>query len=115
MICDDEYNALIKATEKLYEIYYQQETSDIQFSNALKMAQSDLISAGLSRLINASPAEIIYSLDENPEKEFGLLHEAAKTKSQVDVTVVAAEESYRYASQRYDECLKEKTDEVKNS
>jgi hypothetical protein len=107
MVCDDEYNALVKATEKLHELYYQQETADIQFSNALRTAQSQLISSGLSRLVNASVAEIIYSLEERTEKDFVSLHEAATEKSQVDSIILAAEESYQYASQRYEDCLKE--------
>jgi len=111
MKCDEEYNALVKATEKLHELYYQQETADTQFSNALRTAQSHLISSGLSRLVNATPAEIIYSLEENSEKDFVSLHEAAAVKSQIDAKVVAAEESYQYASQRYEDCLKENTKE----
>ncbi len=115
MSCDDEYNALVKATERLHESYYQQETADILFSNALRTAQSQLILSGLSRLVNASVTEIIYSLEERTEKDFVLLHKAARAKSQVDSSVLAAEESYQYASQRYDTCLKESTDKTKNS
>ena len=115
MVCDVEYNTLIKATENLHELYYQQETADIQFYNAIKTAESHLISSGLSRLVNASPAEIIYSLEEITEQDFVILHEAAKVKSQMDTTILAAEESYRYASQRYEDCLKENTDKTKKS
>lgn len=114
MKCDEEYNALVKATEKLHELYYQQETADTQFSNALRAAQSQLILSGLSRLANATPAEIIYSLEESSEKDFASLHETAVAKSQVDVKAAAAEESYQYASQRYEDCLNENTKE-KNS
>ncbi|MGI0073512.1 MAG: hypothetical protein ACREA3_06850 [Nitrosotalea sp.] len=115
MVCDDEYNALVKATEKLHESYYQQETADIQFANSLRTAQSQLILSGLSRLVNASVTEIIYSLEERTGKDFVLLHEAATAKSQVDSSVLAAEESYQYASQRYEDCLKENTEKIKNS
>ena len=108
MNCDEEYNALVKATEKLHELYYQQETADTQFSNALSSAQSLLISSGFSRLVNATPAEIIYSLEESSENGFASLHDAAATKSQLDAKVVVAEESYEYALRRYEDCLKEK-------
>lgn len=106
MVCDDEYNALVTATEKLHETYYKQEDADVQFSNAKSRAQSHLIASGLSRLITASTAEIIYSLEESSDEELVLLHDAAATKSQIDVTVLAAEESYRYTSQRYEKCMK---------
>jgi len=108
MNCDEEYNALVKATEKLHELYYQQETVDTQFCNALRSAQNQLITSGLSRLVNATPAEIIYSLEESSENGFASLHDAAVAKSQLDAKVVVAEESYQYASQRYEDCLKEK-------
>ncbi len=107
MICDDEYAALVKATERLHEIYYQQETTDIQFSNALSAAQNYLISSGLARLAKASPSEIIYSLEERSEKDLTLLHDAAIAKLELDTKVIAAEESYQYAYQRYEDCLKE--------
>jgi hypothetical protein len=115
MVCDDEYNALVKATERLHELYYQQETADISFSNALRTAQGQLILSGLSRLVNAGVTEIIYSLDERIEKDFVVLHEAARAKSQVDSSVLATEESYQYASQMYEDCLKESKDKSKNS
>jgi len=105
--CDEEYIALVKATEKLHDLYYQQETADTQFSNALRAAENHLIAAGLVRLVNATPVEIIYSLEESSEKSFSSLHEAAVAKSQVDVKAAAAEESFQYASQRYENCLKE--------
>lgn len=108
MNCDEEYNALVKATEKLHELYYQQETADTQFSNALRSAQNQLISSGLSRLVNATPAEIIYSLEESSENSFSSLHDAATGKSQLDAKVAVAEESYQYALQRYEDCLKKK-------
>ena len=111
MNCDEEYNSLVKTTEKLHELYYQQETVDIQFSNALQTAQNHLISSGLSRLVNATPAEIIYALEESSENDFASLHRAAVTKSQLDTKVAAAEESYQYAIQRYEDCLKENTKE----
>jgi hypothetical protein len=102
----DEYNSLVKATEKLHELYYQQDNSDIQFSNARARAQNHLISSGLSGLVNATAGEIIYSLEGNLEDEFLLLHDAAITKSQLDAAVLSAEEFYRYASQRYEDCIK---------
>jgi hypothetical protein len=111
MNCDEEYNALVKATEKLHELYYQQETADTQFSNALRAAQNHLISSGLSRLVNATPAEIIYAFEESSENDFALLQEAAVAKSKLDSKVAAAEESYQYISQRYEDCLKENTKE----
>jgi hypothetical protein len=97
---------LIKATEKLHELCYQQENSDIQFSNARSRVQNHLISSGLSRLVNATPGEIIYSLEDNPEEEFVLLRDAAVVKSQLDAAVLSAEEFYRYAVQRYEDCIK---------
>ena len=115
MKCDEEYSALVKATEKLHELYYQQETADIQFSNMLRAAENHLIASGLVRLVNATPAEIIYSLEESSEKDFVSLHEAAVTKSQVDARAAAAEESFQYASHRYENCLKENTNEKDSS
>ena len=115
MNCNEEYNALVKTTEKLHELYYQQENADTQFSNALGTAQNHLISSGLSRLVNASPAEIINALEERSEKDFVILQEAATIKSQLDAKVTAAEESYQYAFQRYEDCLKESTKEKEPS
>lgn len=113
MVCDDEYNALIKATERLHELYYQQENVDSQFSNARRGAQNSLISTGLARLITASTTEIIYSLEDSLQEELVLLHDAAVTKAQVDATILAAEEAYRYTSERYEECIKKNTESKK--
>ena len=107
MNCDDEYAALVKATERLHELYYQQETTDTQFSNALSASQNHLISSGLSRLVNSTPSEIIYSLEERSEKDLTVFHDTAAAKLGLDTKVIAAEESYQYAYQRYEECLKE--------
>jgi phage regulator Rha-like protein len=107
MVCDDEYNALIKATEKIHELYYKQEDADMQFSNARNRAQNHLIALGLSRLVTANLTEIIYSLEDSTDEELVLLHRAAEAKAQVDATVLVAEESFRYASQRYEDCIKE--------
>jgi hypothetical protein len=114
MTCNDEYNALTKATERLHELYYQQENVDSQFSNAKRVAQNSLISAGLARLITASTTEIIYSLENSLQEELVLLHDASVTKAQVDATILAAEEAYRYASERYEECIKQNTEPKKS-
>lgn len=70
MCCENEYNDLVKSTEKLYEIYYQQENSDFTFSNALASAQNQMIASGLVSLVTASASEIISVLEDNAEKGF---------------------------------------------
>ncbi len=110
MGCNDEYNVLIKATEKLHELYYQQENTDNQFFNARRVAQVHLIANGLARLATASPIEIIYSLGENRQEELVLLHDAAATKAQMDAAILEAEELYRYATEKYEECIKKSTE-----
>ncbi|MDE1726460.1 MAG: hypothetical protein KGH89_04265 [Thaumarchaeota archaeon] len=110
MDCEDEYNTLIKSTERLHELYYQQESSDFAFANALASAQNHLIASGLVRLVTASAGEIVNSLEDNSEKGFFELHDAAASKVQADTAVIAAEESYRDASQRYDNCIKKQID-----
>ncbi|MGB6463122.1 MAG: hypothetical protein WA799_05645 [Nitrosotalea sp.] len=111
MYCEDEYNALVKSTERLYELYYQQENSNFAFSNALASAQNHMIASGLVRLATASAGEIVNVLEDNAEKGFFELHDAAESKVQVDVAVMAAEESYRDTCQRYEECIKRQTGE----
>ncbi|MDE1826930.1 MAG: hypothetical protein KGH99_00455 [Thaumarchaeota archaeon] len=112
MHCEDEYNSLVKSTERLHELYYQQETVDFAFSNALASAQNHMIASGLVRLATASASEIVNALEDNAEKGFFELHDAAESKVQIDTAVRAAEESYRDACQRYDECVKRQTGEV---
>jgi len=114
MVCDEEYNSLIKATERLHELYYQQESADAEFSNVRNRIQDHLIASGLARLVNASPAEIVYSLEGSSEEWLVSLHDAAVVKVQADVGVLAAEESYRYASQRYEDCIKGITNTQEN-
>jgi len=111
MYCEDEYNALVKSTEILHELYYQQESADFAFSNALASAQNHMIVSGLVRLSTASASEIVNVLEDNAEKGFFELHDAAESKVQIDAAVMAAEESYRDTYQRYDECIKKQTSE----
>ncbi|MGB9003841.1 MAG: hypothetical protein WCC52_08555 [Nitrosotalea sp.] len=111
MYCEDEYNALVKSTERLHELYYQQENADFAFSNALASAQNHMIASGLVRLATASASEIVNVLEDNAEKGFFELHDAAESKVQIDAAVRAAEESYRDTSQRYDECIKRQASE----
>ena len=106
MRCEDEYNSLIKSTERLHELYYQQENADLAFYNALSSAQNYMIASGLVRLATASAGEIVNALEDNAESGFSELHDVAKSKVQIDFAVIAAEESYRDACQRYDECIK---------
>ncbi|HKU33044.1 MAG TPA: hypothetical protein VJR22_04290 [Candidatus Nitrosotalea sp.] len=106
MDCEDEYNTLTKSTEKLHELYYQQENANFAFSNALSSAQNYLITTGLVRLATASPAEIVNTLEDRNQEGFTELHDAATSKVQVDSAVAAAEESYRDATKRYEECIK---------
>ncbi|MGI0088334.1 MAG: hypothetical protein ACREBI_10335 [Nitrosotalea sp.] len=109
MCCENEYNALVKSTEKLYEIYYQQENADFAFSIALVSAQNHMIASGLVRLVTASASEIVNVLEDNAEKGFFELHDAAENKVQTDAVAMAAEESYRDTCHRYDECIKRQT------
>jgi len=111
MYCEDEYNALVKSTERLHELYYQQENADFAFSNALASAQNHMIASGLVRLATASASEIVNVLEDNAEKGFFELHDAAENKVQRDAAVIAAEESYRDTCQRYDECIKRQASE----
>ncbi len=110
MGCEDEYNELIKSTEKLHELYYQQESVDFAFSNALASAQNYLISSGLVRLVSATAAEIVNELDDNAQEGFAELYDSATSKIQIDMAVVIAEESYRDACKRYDDCIKQPGD-----
>lgn len=104
----------MKATERLHELYYQQENADAEFSNVRNRIQDHLIASGLARLVTATPAEIVYSLEDSSEEWLVSLHDAAVAKVQTDVGVLAAEESYRYASQRYEDCIKRKTNTAEN-
>ncbi|MGI0046727.1 MAG: hypothetical protein ACREBB_06015 [Nitrosotalea sp.] len=108
MDCEDEYNELTKSTEKLHELYYQQENVNFAFSNALASAQNYLISSGLVRLATATAAEIVNALEDNAQEGFVELHDSAASKVQADIAV--AEESYRDASQRYEDCIKQSGD-----
>ena len=115
MNCEDAYNELTKSTEKLHELYYQQEGADFAFSNALASAQNHLIASGLVRLVSATAAEIVNSIDDSAQEGFVELYDSATSKVQADMAVVAAEEAYRDAYQRYDECIKQSTDRETNS
>ncbi len=106
MDCEDEYNELTKSTERLHELYYQQETVEFAFSNALANAKNHLIATGLVRLANASAAEIVNELEDSDQEGFVELHDTAARKVQIDAAVTAAEETYRDASKRYEECIK---------
>ena len=106
MDCEDEYNTLTKSTEKLHELYYQQENANFAFSNALSSAQNYLITMGLVRLVTTSPAEIVNTLEDRNQEGFTELHDAAISKVQADSAVAAAEESYSDATKRYEECIK---------
>lgn len=105
MECEEEYNELTKLTEKLHEMYYQQENSDFAFSNALASSQNHLIASGLVSLTRASAAEIVNTLTDMDSEGFSELREAAASKVQVDAAVKSLEESCRDANKRYDECL----------
>lgn len=105
MACEDEYNELGRSTERLHELYYQQETAEFAFANALANAQNYLISTGLVRLATASAAEILNALEDSGQEGFVELHDAAAGKVAIDIQVKSAEESYRDASRRYDECI----------
>jgi uncharacterized protein (DUF1778 family) len=109
MDCEDEYNALTKSTERLHELYYQQENADFAFSNALASAQNYLITTGLVRLVTASPAEIVNTLEDRNQDGFVELHDAAASKVQADSAVAVEEESYRDATRRYEECIKKQS------
>jgi len=109
MNCEDAYNELIKSTEKLHELYYQQENADFAFSNALASAQNHLISSGLVRLVSATAAEIANSIVDSSQEGFVELYDSATSKVQADQAVVAAEEAYRDACKRYDDCIKQST------
>ena len=110
MYCEDEYNELTKSTERLHELYYQQEGAEFAFSNALAGAQNYLITTGLVRLVTASAAEIVNTLEDTDQEGFTELRDAAESKVHADAAVAAAEESYRDASKRYEECIKKQTD-----
>ncbi|HJU14746.1 MAG TPA: hypothetical protein VJ792_09865 [Candidatus Nitrosotalea sp.] len=107
MECEEEYNELTALTEKLHELYYQQENAEFAFSNALSSAQNHLIATGLVSLTSATAAEILNTLEDTKQDGFAELHDAASSKVQLDAAVRSLEESYRDASKRYDECLKE--------
>ncbi len=109
MECEDEYNELTKTTERLHELYYQQENAEFAFSNALSSAQNYLIATGLVRLTSASASEIVNSLEDMDHDGFVELHDAAASKVQIDAAVQAVEESYRDASKRYEECIKKQS------
>lgn len=109
MDCENEYNELVKSTERLHELYYQQENANFAFSNALASAQNHLIASGLVRLATSTAAEIVNVLEDNAQEGFAELHDSAASKVQADITVAAAEESYRDASQRYDDCIKKRS------
>lgn len=111
MRCEDEYNELTKSTERLHELYYQQESAEFAFSNALASAQSHLIATGLVRLAAAPPAEIVNALEDSDQEGFVELHDAAASKVKIDAEVAAAEESYRDSSRRYEDCIKSQSDE----
>lgn len=115
MDCEDEYNELTRSTERLHELYYQQETIEFAFSNALSNAQNYLISTGLVRLVTASAAEIVNTLEDRDQEGFAELHDAAASKVQIDAAVKSAEEAYRYSSKRYDECIKRQAGEHRHS
>lgn len=70
-----------------------------------------MIASGLVRLATASASEIVNVLEDNAEKGFFELHDAAESKVQIDAAVMAAEESYRETCQRYEECIKRQTSE----
>lgn len=108
MQCEDEYNELTRRTERLHELYYHQEGAGFAFSNALANAQNYLIASGLVRLATATPAEIVNALDDSDQEGFVELRDAASGKVKVDAEVTAAEESYRDASRRYEDCIKGK-------
>lgn len=107
MTCHEQYDALFRATERLHEIYYQQESVEASFSNVLNKVKGQLISSGLSSITESSAAEVLYALEENNETGFEDLKEAARIKIQVDVAASTAEESYQHASEKYEECIKQ--------
>lgn len=109
MDCEEEYNELTKSTERLHELYYQQENTEFAFANALASAQNYLIATGLVRLATASAAEIVNALEDADQEGFVELHDTAASKVQIDAAVIAAEESYRDVSKRYDECIKKQS------
>lgn len=110
MECEDEYNELTKSTERLHELYYQQETVEYAFANALASAQNHLIATGLVRLASAGAAEILNVLEDSKQDGFFELHDAAESKVQIDSSVAAAEQAYRDASRRYEECIKRQSE-----
>src|SRR5574337_637501 len=105
MHCEDEYVKLTKSTERLHELYYQQENAEFAFSNSLTSAKNYLIATGLVRLTNAEPAEIVNVLEDSDQDGFIELHDSAANKVQIDAAVLVAEESYRDASKRYEDCI----------
>ena len=107
MECEKEYNELTALTEKLHEIYYQQESAEFAFSNALSSAQNHLIATGLVSLASATAAQILNVLDDGGHEGFTELHDAAASKVQIDAAVRSLEESYRDVSGRYDDCIKQ--------
>ncbi len=107
MECEEEYNELTRLTERLHELYYQQENSDFAFSNALASSQNHLIASGLVSLTGAGAAEILNTLGDMDQEGFSELREAASSKVQIDSAVKSLEESYRDASKRYDRCLEQ--------
>ncbi len=109
MDCEEEYNSLTKSTERLHELYYQQENADFAFANALASAQNYLITSGLVRLVTAGPAEIVNTLEDIKQEGFVELRDAAASKILADSAVTAAEEVYRDATKRYEECIKKQS------
>ncbi|MDE1829018.1 MAG: hypothetical protein KGI25_01720 [Thaumarchaeota archaeon] len=112
MDCEDEYNEITRTTERLHELYYQQETVEFAFSNALANAQNYLIDTGLVRLATATAAEIVNALEDSYQEGFAELHDAAASKVQIDAAVISAEEAYRDASKRYEECIKRQSEKM---
>lgn len=112
MDCEDEYSESTRATERLHEMYYQQEATEFAFSNALANAQNYLITTGLVRLSTATAAEIVNALEDSGQEGFTELHDAAASKMRIDASVASAEESYRDASRRYDDCIKRQAEKA---
>ena len=105
MGCEDEYSHLTKTTERLHELYYQQENARAVFYNILTSVQGQLVSSGLSRLVTASPAEILDTLEDEGIGGFEELKSASESRVKIDDSVLAAEKSYLDASNRYEECI----------
>ena len=106
MVCEDEYAELTRLTERLHELYYQQESVQFSFSTALANAQTYLIATGLVKIMDATASEIVNALEDWGKEGFSELHDVAARKVQIDSAVASTEESYRDASRRYEECIK---------